>query len=147
MLLVVAALALATILLISGCHASSDKNFSQTFVSEDNAGDSLKLNSKTGLVRPAAEFPHNIFFKLFGSDTTSGSYERIEGETTTKGTFEAGTDGEKQWIRFTSEDKREWDVEVKPGGLLVGDGEIVWKLTTTVADARAKSEFGFKFGN
>ena len=52
-------------------------------------------------------------FKLFGTDEPKGTYERNDGDETSKGTFVAGKDGDNQWIRFTSEDKKEWNVTVK----------------------------------
>jgi hypothetical protein len=133
------AVSLSLALLLVGCHA--DTNYTQTFISESDSNYSLKLTSKAGLIRPAAEFPHNFMFKLFGTEELSGTYERNDGAGASKGTFVAGKEGDKQWIRLTSEDKREWTVTVNPGGRLVGDGDIVWELKTTTADARAASSF------
>ena len=125
--------------LLGACHAGKD--FTQTFVDDSDSGRSLKLTSKAGLIRPAAEFPHNIMFKLFGTDELSGTYELNSSDETANGTFVAGKDGDEQWIRFTSADKKEWKVTVKPGGLLKGDGDTVWEPKAMTVDARAVSEF------
>ena len=129
------------VLLLSGCHA--DTNFTQTFESEKDPGQTLTLMSKTGVIQPKAGFPYNIFFKAFGGGELSGKYEQKTNEqTVVKGTFTAGKDGEKQWIKFkpedSSADQKEWKAQVKLGGMLA-DGDKTWFLTTSYADAKAAS--------
>lgn len=134
------------VLLVSGCHA--DKNFTQTFTSEKDPSQTLTLTSKTGFIHPNAGFPHNIFFKVFGGGELSGTYQqRTDEQTVAKGTFIASKDGEKQWIKFKpgdgSADKTEWKVQVKLGGMLA-DGDKIWMMSSTSADAKAVS--GITFG-
>ena len=127
------------VLLVSGCHA--DKNFRQTFESERDPTQTLSLTSKTGFIHPHAGFPHNVFFKIFGGGEVEGTYEQKTPEGTVKGTFTAGKDGEKQWIKFNPvEGRTEWKVQVKLGGMLA-DGDKVWMLKKTYADAKAATTF------
>lgn len=127
-------------LMLSACHPQ--KNFTQTFVGESDPGQVLKLTSSRGLLRPAAEFPHNILFSVFGTNEISGTYLLTTGKETVKGSFTAGKDGEEQWIKFISENKKEWRVKVQPGGL-VGPGDTVWNLQTVTADAKATAAISF----
>ena len=130
------------VLLIAGCHA--DKNVTQTFQNEKDPAQTLVLKSSSGWVHPNAGFPHNVFFKVFGGGELHGTYEQVAGEQTIKGTFIAGKEGEKQWIKFKpgedAGDKTEWKVQVKLGGMLA-DGDKIWMLTKTYADAKAATTF------
>ena len=135
-------LLLCVAMLVSGCH--TNKNFTQTFEREDDPNQTLILTSQTGLIHPNAGFPHNVFFKVFGGGEVEGTYEHKTAKGTVKGTFVAGKDGEKQWIRFKPAegaiDKTEWKVQVKLGGMLA-EGDKIWALKKTYADAKAVSSF------
>lgn len=124
-------LLLLFLVLIGGCHSSS--KFSQTFVSEDHPERSLTLESQVGLIRPAANFPHNLLFRLFGTRETSGTYVLTTGQETIRGTFTAGTDGQTEWIKFISEDKKEWQVKAL-GGNLVDSDNSVWQIRNVKMD-------------
>src|SRR4030095_9427045 len=94
--------------------------------------------SKTGFVRPAAEFPHNLLFKVFGNEELSGTYEMKTGTQTAKGKFTAGRDGDQQWLKSEPGEAKEWKATVKPGGQLVEDNEKVWEMRRV--DVAAKAE-------
>jgi|SRR5678815_396460 len=137
-----AGLVLLVALVFTGCHAN--KTFVQTFEREDDPNQTLVLTSPTGLIHPNAGFPHNLFFKVFGGGEVEGTYEQKTAKDTVKGTFVAGKDGDKQWIRFKPgegvSEKTEWKVQVKLGGMLA-DGDKIWALKKTYADAKAVSSF------
>lgn len=133
-------------LMLSACHG--DKTLTQTFESEKDPSQTLILTSKTGMIRPSAGFPHNVLFKVFGGEL-QGTYEQKTATGTVKGTFTAGKEGEKQWIKFKpgedASDKAEWKVQVKLGGMLA-DGDTIWALKKTYADAKTTSSFKVGFG-
>jgi hypothetical protein len=137
----------ALALMLSACHAN--KTFTQTFESEKDPGQTLTLTSRTGLIHPNAGFPHNVFFKVFGGGEVEGTYEQKTATGTVKGTFTAGKESEKQWIKFKPAegvgDKTEWKVQVKLGGMLA-NGDTIWFLKKTYADAKAASSFKMDFG-
>lgn len=127
-------------LLLGACgHAT----YTQTFVNQDDATRSLSLTSHAGMVRPAANFPANVLFKLFGTDELEGTYVLKNGEQKVQGKFTAGKDGETQWIKFASDDKPEWRVKVI-GGALVGPDSTTWTLQG--ATASAKTAVSVKIG-
>src|SRR5215510_6171193 len=99
------ALVACLFLLLGGCHAQ--KNFTQTFVNEDDSNQSLKLSSPTGFIRPAAEAPRNILFRLFGTDELTGTYVLTTHAETVQGKFVAGKDGDEGWIKLISEGKKD----------------------------------------
>ena len=140
-------LPVALVLMVSACHAN--KTFVQTFESEKDPAQTLTLTSRTGLIHPNAGFPHNVFFKVFGSGEVEGTYEQKTATGMVKGVFTAGKEGEKQWIKFKpaegASDKTEWKVQVKLGGML-SDGDTIWALKKTYADAKATSSFKMDFG-
>jgi hypothetical protein len=127
-------------ILLVACHAQQD--YKQTFVRESDSSQSLTLMSKTGFVRPAAEFPNNLLFKVFGNENLTGTYEMKTGTQTVKGKFTAGRDGDQRWIKFEPSEAQEWKAIVKPGGKLVGDDEKVWEMRRL--DVAAKAESGLK---
>jgi hypothetical protein len=130
------------LLLVSGCH--TDKSFTQTFESEKDPSQTLKLTSKTGFVEPNADFPRSIFSKVFASEL-DGKYEQTTAAGIVKGTFTAAKDGEKQWIRFKPGDGgAEWKVQVKLSGMLA-DGDKVWMPKEIQAEAKA-APMGITFG-
>ena len=120
-------------ILIGGCHASG--TYTQTFVNSKDDGQTLQLTSQRGLVRPATEFPHNILFKIFGTDALSGTYVLAKGTEPVKGTFVAGKDGDRQCIKFSADGRPDWQV-TSLNGQLVGQDDTVWQWR----DANAKSE-------
>jgi hypothetical protein len=123
-------------ILLFACHTQQD--YKQTFVREGDSSESLTLMSKRGIVRPAAEFPRNLWFKMFGTEELSGTYEMKTGTQTVNGTFTAGREGDQQWIKFEPSESKEWKATVKPGGQLVGDDEKVWEMRRV--DIAAKAE-------
>jgi hypothetical protein len=135
---------LAVLLALSACHASG--NFTQTYENQNDSSQLLTLKSKTGIIRPNAGFPHNLFFKLFAGDL-KGDYELKKGGETVKGTFAAVKEGEKQFIKFTpgegASDKTEWKVQLKLGGMLA-DGDTVWAMKSTAGmfDAASQVKIG-----
>jgi len=135
---------LAALLALSACHASG--TFTQTYENQSDSSQSLTLKSNTGIIRPNAGFPHNLFFKLFAGDL-KGDYELKKGGETVKGTFTAVKDGEKQFIKFTpgagASDKTEWKVQLKLGGMLA-DGDTVWAMKSTAGMVDGVA--GFKTG-
>jgi len=118
------------------CHTQGD--YKQTFVRAGDSSQSLTLMSKTGFVRPAAEFPQNLLFKVFGTEELSGTYEMKAVTQTVKGKFTAGKDGDQRWIKFEPSEAKEWKATVRPGGQLVGDDEKVWEMRRV--DVAAKAE-------
>jgi hypothetical protein len=129
------ALAVCLFLLLGGCHAQ--KNFTQTFVNENDPHQSLKLASSVGFIRPAAEFPRNILFRLFGTDELTGTYVLTTDTETVQGKFVAGKDGDETWIKLTSEGKKDWSLKAQTGGLLVASDDTVWRLKDSFTDAEA----------
>jgi hypothetical protein len=132
-----------SLVVLGACHAN--KTVTQKFVREDDSSQFLTLSSQRGLIDPSRGFPSNFFFKVFGGGELEGTYEQKSGESTVKGKFLAGKDGETQWIKFTpsegSEANKEWKVKVKLGGMLVDEAEKVWDLKTTKADTNFESAF------
>ena len=125
--------------MLSGC--SHHGTYTQTFVDDSDSNRSLTLTSEAGMVRPTANFPGNVLFKLFGTDQLQGTYVLKTGEQKVKGTFLSGKDGESQWINLTGDDKSEWRVKVL-AGTLVGPDEATWSMKR----ADVKTAATFKIG-
>jgi hypothetical protein len=115
--------------------------YTQTFVDDGNSSRTLTLTRQVGFVRPAANFPHSLFFKLFGTDELHGTYVLVDGVQKVEGAFTAGKDGDSQWIKFTASGKPEWSVKAGGGGL-VGPGDTTWSMKS----ADAKTAQSFKVG-
>src|SRR5262245_10636612 len=129
--------------LLGAC--SHHGTYTQTFVIEKDSTRSLSLTSNAGVIRPAAQFPANVLFKVFGTDQLEGTYVLVNGDQKTKGKFIAGKDGETRWIKFTSEDKPEWRVKVIAGALVEPDS-TTWTFEGATATATASAKLGVKFG-
>ena len=133
---------LAALLVVCACH--SEKEFTQSFVNEKDSTQTLTLTSNGGVLRDGG-FPHNVIVKIYGTDDLKGTYALKNGSETSNGTFVAGMDGDKQWIRFTPKGgtQKDWRVEVTAGRFLEGDGSR-WEMQST--DVRAHAVSNFKIG-
>jgi hypothetical protein len=126
-------------LLLGACGHGT---YTQTFVNREDSSKSLSLTSSVGFVRPASNFPHNVLFKVFGTDKLEGTYVLMNGDQKVAGKFTAGKDGETQWIKFTSDEKPEWQVKVV-GGELVEPDSTKWTPQTLKAESKALVKVGF----
>jgi hypothetical protein len=134
----------AVSLLLGACHRQEE--YKLTFVSQKDATQELRLTSKVGMVRPGG-FPNNLLVRLFGQPDLTGTYELKTAEGTSKGTFIAGKDQEKQWIKFTpagNAGKPDWSVKATSDGRFEGDS-VVWEMKhadvkATVSLATVSSE-------
>ena len=122
----------AAVLMLGAC--SSNNEYKQTFVSRDSNRE-LLLTSKVGMVRPGG-LPQNILVHIFGQPDLKGAYELKTAEGNSKGTFIAGRDGDKQWIKFTpngNDGTKEWTLKPSSAGYLEGDN-TEWDLKRSTAD-------------
>ena len=126
-------------LLLGACGHGT---YTQTFVNREDSTGLLSLTSSKGFVRPASNFPHNVLFKVFGTDKLEGTYVLMNGDQKVAGKFTAGKDGETQWIKFTSGDKPEWQVKVV-GGELVEPDSTEWTPQALKAAANTLVKVGF----
>ena len=110
----------------------------QTFINKDDPSRSLSLTHTAGFVRPAAEFPRNVLFKLFGTEKLEGTYVLVNGRENIKGKFVASNDGDSQSIKFSSDGNPEWKVKVVGGDLVEPDG-ATWSLESARAESKSVS--------
>jgi len=127
----------AAALLLTACHGQ--REYKQTFVSQKDSTQELRLTHKFGVLRPGG-FPEKLLSGLIGPPELKGTYELKTAEGTSTGTFIAGKDGDRQWVKFTptgDDGKEEWRVKVTSTGTFEGDS-TVWEMKKGTFDVSLK---------
>jgi hypothetical protein len=109
----------AVSLMLGACKQTE---YSMTFASQ-NAKRELRLMSKVDIRRPGG-----LLASIFGPPELTGQYELKTAEGSSKGTFIAGKDNDKRWVKFKPVGSgAEWTVKVTGDGRLEGD-DVVWEM-------------------